>query len=200
MSLEKNTLEFLKAIISSHATFNALSAIQNYIVSDEKRGALVSLSGFAKFVRKMSNTASTEEIEIAEDIAFVKAYLDMELLRFGDDIAFEINIDEEVLDSLGKIPSFIIQPTLEKMLLMGLKSGSRDFTLSVNVEISDTHLTANIGLDKPLESAVLEEFSPEQANRINLLDERLTLLDKKIKIKEGNVNSKYSAIIEIPLN
>ena len=200
MSLEKNTLEFLKAIISSHATFNALSAIQNYIVSDEKRSALVSLSGFAKFVRKMSSTATENEVEISEDIAFVKAYLDMELLRFGDDIAFDVSIDEEVEMSMEKVPSFIIQPMIEKILLMGLKSGSRDFSLTVSIAMEESSIKATIELNKTLDKDVLNDFSPEQANRMKLLKERLELVKKEIIITEGNADGLYKAVIEIPLN
>ena len=200
MSLERNTLEFLKATISSHATFNALCAIQNYVVSDEKRSALVSLSGFAKFIRKLSSTATKEEVEISEDIAFVKAYLDMELLRFGDDIVFDVSIDEEVEMSMEKVPSFILQPMIEKMLLMGLKSGSRDFTLKVHMAMEANSIKATIGLNKPLDLIVLKEFSQEQANRMALLEERIGLVGKRIEVKEGNKNSQYNAVIRIPVN
>ena len=148
----------------------------------------------------MSNTATMEEVEISEDIAFVKAYLDMELLRFGDDIVFDVSIEEEVEMSMEKVPSFILQPTIEKMLLMGLKSGSRDFTLKVNMEMEATNIKATIGLNKQLDIKVLKEFSPEQANRMQLLEERIKLVSKRIEIVEGNEKNQYKAVIRIPLN
>lgn len=199
MSLEKNTLEFLKAIISSHATFNALSAIQNYIVSDEKRNALISLSNFAKFIRKMSTTAVSEDVEINEDLAFVSCYLEMELLRFGDDIKFDIQLSDEAVNSSDCIPSFILQPMIEKMLLKGLKSGARDFEMKVLIQLEGDVLVAEIGLNKVLDEKIMGDFSPEQANRIALLDERLSLLETKIEIKEGNSENAHSATVIIPI-
>lgn len=199
MSLEKNTLEFLKSIVSSHATFNALSAIQNYIVSDEKRSALISLSGFAKFIRKMSATAVSSRIPMNEDLAFVESYLEMELLRFGDDIKFDIQISDEARNASEEIPSFILQPTIEKMLLKGLKSGSRDFELKVKVDVDEDNLIAIIALDKALKEEIELEFSPEQANRIELLTERLGYMGDDVTVNEGNVNSSYCSTIKIPL-
>jgi LytS/YehU family sensor histidine kinase len=204
MKLERNTLNFIRAVLSSHATFNALSAIQNFIASDEKRSSLVSLSGFARFIRRLSSSAEIDSIPVGEDLAFLESYLEMEALRFGDDIQFDINIDATAKESTEKITSFVLQPCIEKMLLMGLRGGNRNFALRANIFIENGDLVSEISINKTIPEDILSKLSPEQMNRVSLLKERIELmqseLKRKIQVEENNSDKEYVMNIRIPFN
>ncbi|MEM7040633.1 MAG: hypothetical protein AAF570_26960, partial [Bacteroidota bacterium] len=60
---------------------------------------------------------SREFLEQKEEIAFLKVYLELEKLRFGEDFSFEIVGSDT---GIGQVPTLVIQPFAENALKHGL--------------------------------------------------------------------------------
>jgi two-component system LytT family sensor kinase len=88
-------LRFLRAQISPHFIYNALTAIESFVRSDPDRAREL-LVEFADFIRYSFRTHG-QFVTMAEEIRLVDTYLDLERARFGDRLAVTLRVAPEVL-------------------------------------------------------------------------------------------------------
>ena len=54
---------------------------------------------------------------LADELAFVETYLELQTLRFGDSLSVRVDVDPEVLNAL--VPPLILQPLVENAIKHG---------------------------------------------------------------------------------
>ena len=130
------TLEqsMLRSQMNPHFLFNSLNSIKLYIINNEQKNAVHYLNKFSKLVRKILEASSLKEIPLAEELETVELYMNIENIRFSNEINFEINIAEDIDTNHVKIPSLILQPFLENAIWHGLssKEGEKNIILDVS--------------------------------------------------------------------
>lgn len=129
------TLEqsMLRSQMNPHFLFNSLNSIKLYIINNEKKNAVHYLNKFSKLIRKILEASSVKEIALAEELETVELYMNIENIRFNDEILFEISVDEGIDTHLVKIPSLILQPFLENALWHGLSSKEGEKRIHLHV-------------------------------------------------------------------
>ncbi len=179
------TLEqtMLRSQMNPHFLFNSLNSIKLYIINNEKKNAVHYLNKFSKLVRKILEASSQREIPLAEELETVELYMNIENIRFSNEINFEIKVSEEIDVHNIKIPSLILQPFLENALWHGLSSieGEKNISLAVtlgekgfiNIAISDNGVGRDAA-EKIKESKVLKRKSVG----IDITKERLANFSK----------------------
>ncbi len=129
------TLEqsMLRSQMNPHFLFNSLNSIKLYIINNEKKNAVHYLNKFSKLVRKILEASSQKEITLAEELDTVSLYMNIENIRFSNEINFNIHVKDELDIHNIKIPSLILQPFLENALWHGLssKEGEKNIDLEV---------------------------------------------------------------------
>ncbi|NNF20105.1 MAG: histidine kinase, partial [Flavobacteriaceae bacterium] len=132
------TLEqtMLRSQMNPHFLFNSLNSIKLYIINNEKKNAVHYLNKFSKLVRKILDASSVKEISLAEELETVKLYMNIENIRFNNEINFTVRIDQEIDPYQVKVPSLILQPFLENALWHGLssKEGEKNIELYISRE------------------------------------------------------------------
>jgi len=132
------TLEqtMLRSQMNPHFLFNSLNSIKLYIINNEKKNAVYYLNKFSKLIRKILEASSLKEISLAEELETVELYMNIENIRFSNEINFTINVDDNIDINNIKIPSLILQPFLENSLWHGLstKEGEKRIYLQVSKE------------------------------------------------------------------
>ncbi|MBD1259880.1 tetratricopeptide repeat protein [Maribacter polysiphoniae] len=149
------TLEqsMLRSQMNPHFLFNSLNSIKLYIINNDKKNAVHYLNKFSKLVRKILEASSLKEIPLAEELETVELYMNIENIRFSNEINFKITIDKDIDIHTIKIPSLILQPFLENALWHGLssKTGEKSIDLHVsrgNNNFIDISITDNgVGRD-----------------------------------------------------
>jgi len=149
------TLEqtMLRSQMNPHFLFNSLNSIKLYIINNEKKNAVHYLNKFSKLVRKILEASSLKEISLADELETVELYMNIENIRFSNEINFNITIDDDIDIHTVKIPSLILQPFLENALWHGLssKDGEKNIDLQVssgNSNFIDISITDNgVGRD-----------------------------------------------------
>jgi len=129
------TLEqtMLRSQMNPHFLFNSLNSIKLYIINNEKKNAVYYLNKFSKLVRKILEASSLKEIPLAEELETVDLYMNIENIRFSNEINFTISIAEDIDTHTIKIPSLILQPFLENALWHGLSSKEGEKKIQLNV-------------------------------------------------------------------
>ena len=123
-------LNFLRAQISPHFIYNALTAIESYVRSDPERARDL-LVGFAEFTR-WAFREHTQYATLAEELRFVDIYLELERARFGDRLAVNLRVAPEVLPV--RVPSLVLQPLVENAVRHGLEQLSGTARLQISAE------------------------------------------------------------------
>jgi two-component system LytT family sensor kinase len=166
-------LRFLRAQISPHFVYNALTAIESFVRSDPDRAREL-LVGFADFTRYSFATFGTSTT-IAEELRLVDIYLDLERARFGDRFHVTLRVAPEVLSV--ELPSLILQPIVENALRHGLEP-SRSGTLSITIEDDDNEAVLSVdddgvGVEPGRMRRILSGTSGEEGVGLRNVDERL---------------------------
>lgn len=134
------TLEqsMLRSQMNPHFLFNSLNSIKLYIINNEQKNAVHYLNKFSKLVRKILEASDLKEIPLAEELETVELYMNIENIRFSNEILFDIKVCDTVDPHLIKIPSLILQPFLENALWHGLssKEGEKQIAIQVTREKS----------------------------------------------------------------
>jgi LytS/YehU family sensor histidine kinase len=179
------TLEqtMLRSQMNPHFLFNSLNSIKLYIINNEKKNAVHYLNKFSKLVRKILEASSLKEIPLAEELETVELYMNIENIRFSNEIQFKIIVDEGIDPHIVKIPSLILQPFLENALWHGLssKDGDKSILLQISrkkdgyidISITDNGVGREVA-EKLKESKVLKRKSVG----INITKERLENFSK----------------------
>ncbi len=112
-------LQALQAQMNPHFVFNALSAIQNFILNNNTEEATDYLSRFSRLMRLFLESSRNKYIALSDEKNLLDHYIKLEELRFKDKFSSEIIVQENVsLDT--EIPSMLLQPFVENAINHGL--------------------------------------------------------------------------------
>lgn len=142
LSLEQN---MLRSQMNPHFLFNSLNSIKLYIINNDKKNAVHYLNKFSKLVRKILEGSSNKEITLDEELETAELYLNIENIRFSNEIDYEITVDEDIQPENIKIPSLVLQPFLENAIWHGLSSKQDDKNLWIRISrVDDFHIQITI--------------------------------------------------------
>jgi len=131
--LAQTKLKALRSQMNPHFIFNSLNSIQDLVLQQDVDKSYDYIVMFAELVRNTLNYSEQEFISIDKELEFLKVYLELEKLRFGDE--FTYNIAYSGSNDL-KIPSLVVQPFIENALLHGLlhKKGQKELSITFSLE------------------------------------------------------------------
>lgn len=112
---------FLRAQMNPHFIFNALTSIQNNILSSEPTAAVRFLARFAKLMRNILEHSRQEYISLAEEVSTLENYLEVQALSFAGNFTYSIQVEEGIDAEQLRIPPMFAQPFIENALEHGLK-------------------------------------------------------------------------------
>lgn len=112
----QSQLEALQARVNPHFLYNSLNSIASliHVNPDQAEQMVVSLSELFRYSLNYSNGQLST---IAEEIKMVQTYLGIELIRFGDKLSYNIEVDQGLEQVL--IPRFLLQPIVENAVKHG---------------------------------------------------------------------------------
>lgn len=134
-------IKALQAQISPHFLFNSLNTIVSLVRIEpmKARKLLVSLSHFLR-----QNLAGTTEsiTTLEQELKHVRAYLEIEEVRFVDRLLIEYNIADDAL--LAKIPPLTLQPIVENAVKHGIKDKSRDCVIKITIQKKESAVLVSV--------------------------------------------------------
>ncbi|HET7365694.1 MAG TPA: histidine kinase [Burkholderiales bacterium] len=190
-ALAEARLQALQARIRPHFLFNSLNAVLALIRRDPKR-AERALEDLADLFRTLMADAR-QFVRLADEIALLERYADIEQLRLGDRLRITWELDAAPSDAL--LPPMVLQPLLENAVYHGVEPGTGPGDVLVRIERSGDRVQASI------ENPYLEAGGQRAGNRMALenIRERLALFfDAEARLETRIGNGRYRVDIEIP--
>lgn len=141
---KKAKIEFLslQSQIKPHFLYNTLASIKQLIEMNNNDLARQMCEALVQFY-KIGISSENEIITIKSEIEHVRNYLQIQKIRYGDNINFEINIDDEILNQ--KIMKLTLQPIVENSIYHGLKCKKKwKGIIIISGSREDDHITLEI--------------------------------------------------------
>jgi two-component system LytT family sensor kinase len=135
----ESELRALRAQVNPHFLFNSLNTIADLIVRDPPRAETMTLRLASVFRHVLAHSARPLT-SVHDEMEFLRAYLNIEEVRFGDRLKVEIDVAADAAEE--SIPSLILQPLVENALKHGLgpKTGPGHLWVSARIEDSQVCL------------------------------------------------------------
>ncbi|MFY1674481.1 sensor histidine kinase [Plantactinospora sp. WMMB334] len=178
--LARAEVRALRAQISPHFIYNALTAIGSFVRTDPERARELILE-FAEFTR-YSFRAHGEFTTLAEELRSIDRYLTIERARFGDRLQVKLQIAPEVLPV--SLPFLCLQPLVENAVRHGLSRKPGPGMLSIEAQDAgaECYITVEddgVGMDPAVLAAGIAEAAADpiedsgQHVGLSNVDERL---------------------------
>lgn len=111
--LAQAQLRALKMQLHPHFLFNTLHSISSLVLEDPpKANSMIARLG--DFLRLTLDHSDQQLVTLKEETEFVRCYLEIEQVRFGDRLAVEFKIEPATL--AAEVPHLILQPVVENAI------------------------------------------------------------------------------------
>ncbi|MEQ9561786.1 MAG: histidine kinase [Woeseiaceae bacterium] len=134
LALEKDLsqakIDTLRIQMNPHFLFNALNSISSLIATSNNEEALRMTGLLGTLLRTSLEQDRASFIPLREELEFLRKYVAIEKIRFGERLQMRQVVPEGCLDS--PVPSLLLQPIVENVI----KHAVSPTTSPVNVELS----------------------------------------------------------------
>lgn len=182
--LAQARLETLRMQVNPHFLFNTLHAISSLVERDPK-GVRRIIARLSNLLRYTLEDSSRQEVPLREELQFLAGYLEIQQIRFQDDLTVDQKVDTNVLDAL--VPNLILQPLVEN----AIKHGIADTTGPGKITIEARRV------DEWLELSVTDNGPGLPANGVSADGKGLGLQNVETRL-EGLYGDKHDLILESP--
>lgn len=139
--LARAQLQLLKMQLHPHFLFNTLHAVSTLMHRDVDAAERM-LSRLSDLLRLSLENVGLQEVTLRKELEFLKRYLDIERIRFGEKLVVDLNVAPEALGAY--VPNLVLQPIVENAINHGiskiadegritLQASRHDHTLSIGV-------------------------------------------------------------------
>jgi len=171
-------LKTIKSQIDPHFAFNALNTIASFIYSEEPDLTYDYFTRFARMIRNILEDHEKISRSLAEEMDFVKNYLELQKIRFKDKFDYLINVDDDIPPET-QVPKMIIQTYTENAIKHGLMHRTKDGCLKITVEKEENCLHFIIE-DNGVGRLKASELSPNSTHRGLKIMEQIIELYRKL--------------------
>jgi LytS/YehU family sensor histidine kinase len=116
--LAQAQLDTLRMQLHPHFLFNALNTIAMLVRDRDAEMAVRLIATLGDILRELLRGPAVPVIPLRAELNLLTRYLSIEQVRFGDRLAVEWHIDEDVLDAA--VPTLILQPVVENAIRHGI--------------------------------------------------------------------------------
>ena len=127
-SFSEARLNALRMQLDPHFLFNALNTISSHVERDPKLTRRM-IEHLGDLLRMSLESKDRQEVPLTEEIAFLQHYLEIQKIRFGDQLRVVMAIAPEV--KYAAVPSMFIQPLVENAIRHGISRRASGGTIVV---------------------------------------------------------------------
>lgn len=156
ISQQEANMKALQSQINPHFMYNTLEYIRMAAVAAGQRELAQVVFSFGSLLR--NNTDQQATTTVGQEVAFVEKYIFLYQIRYPDQLAYQIQIDDAVRDVV--IPKFTIQPLVENYFVHGVNFAE----MNNAIEIRAHRVGRNVAI------AIInngKDLSDEEVARVN---------------------------------
>jgi LytS/YehU family sensor histidine kinase len=190
----KSELAALQSKINPHFLFNTLNTILD-LVYDHPEKVEEMILNLSTIYRKILYSSENEYYTLEQEIDLVKKYLDIEKVRLGNRMEYEIICNPELKNA--EIPPLCIEPIVENSIIHGISPKKGNGKVQIVIKTVDKKIKISVIDD----GVGIESKDFKLGFGVRSVKERLKILygeDAKLEIKQNKKNG-VTVEIEFPL-
>lgn len=201
--------QVLRTQMNPHFIFNALNSINAYVQRNDRDGASVFLSRFARVMRGVLENSRYPEITLEDDLRTLRGYMDLERLRLDGKFDYTIRVDPALDPSQVMVPPLAVQPLVENAIWHGLAHKDGQGHITMDIRLHGNHLSWSVEDDGTGRQAVAEapaETGPngkKTSMGMAITRNRLALLHKQyggpVGLRYEEVPQGTRAVVDLPV-
>lgn len=200
--LEIDQLKFqaLNAQMNPHFVFNAMNAIQQFVLRNDVRMSNKYLGKFARLTRLVLDNSREQLVDLQSDLDALRIYIELEALRFPKLFEWKVEVDQTLNPMAVKIPPLLLQPLVENSIKHGLvpKNGDGLLTISILLENNQLHcIVTDNGIGREASSLAKNKRLDHKPVGLGHTQKRIELLEnmhgKKVHYEIMDLKSENGA-------
>jgi two-component system, LytTR family, sensor histidine kinase AlgZ len=194
LALEEQRMLALRAQFEPHFLFNALNAISALVREGDRTHALGGIGRLSDLLRYALSASVRNAVTVAAELQFVRDYLDLQHLRYGDRLRVRIDGEDALLHDVD-CPPLLLQPLIENALRHDLDCHDGPSDIRLSFAHDDDVLTIRVT------NPVSTHASPNPGAGLGLANtrERLRLLHPTASLQTGVHDGRFVAEVRLPL-
>jgi ligand-binding sensor domain-containing protein len=199
----------LRSQMNPHFIFNSINSIQQYVFAGDVTEANKFITDFSSLVRQTLYISGKKFITLAEEIAYIKAYLNLEKIKYENVFDFTIIIENKVDDNIP-VPPLLLQPFIENSIRHGiLNLENRQGNILIDFFIEETNrlicIVEDNGIGRKSAMKLKSHIFDHQSKGMELVDKRIDGLnsiyniDISVIIKDIEENDVTGTRVKIKL-
>ena len=168
--LAQAQLNALKMQLHPHFLFNALNSLADLIDRD-RQAANKMVARLGDFLRLTLQSPETQEVTLAQEVEFLRNYLEIEKLRFEDRLNVRLEIARET--ESARVPHLILQPVVENAIRHGIAQREADGRIEIRARRVDDRLCLQVRDNGP--GMRLAGSNDQNGNGLGLLNTQARL-------------------------
>ncbi len=180
----KAQYDSLKSQVNPHFLFNSLNALTNLIYEDQDKAA--------KFVKQLSevyryvlDTQNKEAVPLAEEVKFLRSYMFLQQIRFGDKLRIDLKVDS----TDAQVAPLVLQMLVENAIKHNIISSEQPLNISIYSE--NGHIVVENNIQR-------KNVLPEDSKGIgleNIKRRYVFLSNRKVEV----INNDQSFTVKLPV-
>ncbi len=189
-------LQLLHGQLKPHFLFNALNSISALVRGSDRQLASTALKQLNALLRYVLDSSKHEWLSVADELQFVRDYVNMQLLRFGDRMQIVWQIEERDWQALP-CPPLLFQPSVENAIHHGVEKHHESACIHIELFWQDERVCFRI------RNAVSAQTMGSSGHGLGIAStrERLQILyQDQASLQITETASEFIAEIQIPAN
>lgn len=178
----------LRAQMNPHFIFNALCAVQEFILAGKSREANTFLTKIARLMRNILEHTRQEYVPLDQEIETLKLYLDLQQMRFSEAFEYHFSVDEAIDPENLSVPPMLAQPCVENSIEHGLLPRKEAGHLSISYKLANGLLRLEITDDGVGRQQAGEVRRKRKKKSISTALTRRRLEFFRKELKNGNIS------------
>jgi len=173
--------------LNSHFVFNALTAIQSLLFKKQIESAIHYLTLFSNLVKKVLLVTHRKYVGIQMEVSFIMEYLQLQKLRFGDDLKFQLDISDILYEMNFKIPPLLLYPYIEFAVEECVQKAEGKSMIIIKADVDRKFfyyrlVDVNLGFSN-LNNCFIKRFAKDKINCLDLTHQRISIYNHFYKRK-----------------
>jgi LytS/YehU family sensor histidine kinase len=139
--LHQARLDALRSQLNPHFLFNALHSIAELVHENPKLAEKL-IVRLGELLRQVLQSATLQEVTLADELEFIRGYVDIEQMRLGERLRVIWDVPPELLPA--RVPSLILQPLVENAIQHGIAPTAKAGILTLRAGREDAFLRLEV--------------------------------------------------------
>ena len=139
--LAQAQLQALLMQLNPHFLFNALHAVSSLMLRDVVAANRM-ITRLGELLRLTLDTTDQPEVALKQELDFLRRYLEIEQIRFGDRLGMRLDVEPATLDAA--VPNLILQPLVENAIRYAIEPNTEPGKIEIRTARNNGQLLLQV--------------------------------------------------------